>query len=113
MAVEKIELTDWTSKEYEVDRVWIDENLTVLQPFAISEFDEIGPGAIFVNTTEYDEDESRHPCYYMPQAIIEELENEETKRIVREYDPHQEFVIILVKAGERECTHQINFQKKE
>jgi len=113
MAVEKIELTDWTSKEYEVDRVWIDENLTVLQPFALSEFDETGPGAILVKTTEYDEDESRHPCYYLSQAIIEDLENEEIKRMVRVYEPLQEFVLVLVKAGEHECVYRVNFQKKE
>lgn len=112
MAKENIELTDWTSKEYEADRTWIDENLPVLRNAALSEYDEIGPGAVFIDTREYDEGKNSHPFYYLSQANIEELENEETKQVISEYSPNQELVIVLIKTGERECVYKITMQNE-
>ena len=110
MPSEKIELTDWKSKEEEVDRAWIEENLAVLQTLAESKYNENGHGAVFVNTTEFDRERSGHPCFFLTQANVQDMDNEETLGMVRDYDPHQEFVLVLIKQGKRGCAYRVSYQ---
>jgi hypothetical protein len=35
--------------------------------------------------------------YYVPQEMAEQTDDDDTKRMLREYDPHREFVVLLVK----------------
>ena len=67
---------------------------------------------IFVNTTEYDVEGSRHPCFSLTQGNVEEMDNEEIIGMLREYDPHKEFVLVLIKQGERGCAYRVNFLKE-
>ncbi|MCH7662946.1 MAG: hypothetical protein IH859_03640, partial [Chloroflexi bacterium] len=75
-------------------------------PLAQSEYDENGRGAIIVNTLESEEGKG-HPFGYLPQSNIEEFEDEEAKRMVREYDPKQELVVVLLKSKNRESTYRV------
>ena len=106
MGAEKTELTDWAAKEREADLDWIEENLHIFIPVAQSEYDENGRGAIIVNASERAEGKG-HPFGYLPQANIEEFEDEEVIRMVREYDPKQELVIVLLKPKNRESTYRV------
>ena len=86
MPSEKTELTDWKSKEEEVDRAWIEENLAVLQPFAESEYNENGHGAVFVNTTKYDEEGSGHPLFFLTQANVQDMNIIKSLRMMNQED---------------------------
>ena len=110
MAVEKIELTDWNEKARAADLAWIDENLQVLNDMATTEYNEKGRGVIFVNTTE--KEELSHQHWYLPQAVVEELEDNELKQRVREYDPIQELILVLEKTGGHYSIFQIDPQIK-
>jgi hypothetical protein len=42
-----------------------------------------------------------HPFGYFSQEQIEELGDEDTSRMVTEYEPAQEFVVVLLKREDR------------
>lgn len=102
----KEQLTNWTSKEREVDLAWIAENLHILAPIAQADHHEWGRGLVFVNTDQISE---KVECIYgyLTQSVIEEFESEETIQMVTEYDPQKEMVISLVKHQGRGSAYRI------
>lgn len=66
-----------------------------------------GRGAIVVDTVTQPPDAPGHPFGYVLQTSIEQDEDEDTKRLVREYDPYQEFVIKLLKPENRTSTYRV------
>lgn len=44
---------------------------------------------------------------YIDQAVIEQGEDEDTQRLIREYDPSWEFVVSLLKSEERMSSYRI------
>lgn len=48
-----------------------------------------------------------HPFGYIPQAVVEEHGDEDTQRIVREYDPTREMVTVLLKPYDRVSTYRV------
>jgi hypothetical protein len=48
-----------------------------------------------------------HPFGYFSQEQIEELGDEDTGRMVTEYDPEQEFVVVLLKPSDRASTYRV------
>ena len=81
-------------RERKRDMEWIGENLHVFWPVATAAFTEQGRGATVVDTTSRPT-ERGHPFGYFPQAEIEQKGDEDIKRMVREYDPQQELVVML------------------
>jgi hypothetical protein len=64
-------------------------------------------GGIIVDTTQQPLEGLGHPFGYFPQAFVEERDEEDVKRMVREYDPDREFVVVLIKPGERLSTYRV------
>ena len=62
-----------------------------------------------VGTTMFDMPNSKDGTVtvLLPQSNIEEFEDEEAKRMVREYDPKQELVVVLLKSKNRESTYRV------
>ena len=83
-----------------VDLHWIEENYYVFQSAVRNVFDEIGRGAVAVDVTMPPVD-GGHPFAYWPQSYLEEHADDETNRLVREYLPREELVVILLKTGRR------------
>jgi hypothetical protein len=80
------------AREHEQGHQWIYDHQEVFQPAAIQGFGEQGRGAIVVEKVE-----APQPNFdYVPQA---EIEDENLKWIVGDYDPEAEFVVKLVKAN--------------
>jgi hypothetical protein len=48
-----------------------------------------------------------HPFGYFSQDQIEELGDEDTNRMVTEYEPAQEFVVVLLKPQDRASTYRL------
>lgn len=97
---------DWAEKDREQDMVLIQENADVFQIASSSAFIEVGRGAVVVETTILDEDEW-HPFAYYPQEVVELDFDEDTQRMVQEYEPFEEFVIVLLKPENRTSTYRI------
>lgn len=104
---ESVLLTDWGELEQQADLGWIDQNLTTLASFAMTEHEEQGNGLIMVNTAERSA-EHGHFYSFLPQAIIEEFESDDPKALVRDYDPQTQIVVMLVKSNAYISSYLVN-----
>ena len=97
---------DWAERERAGDLAWIRENLHIFWPAAQTGYETVGRGAIVVDTTSRPTG-SGHPFGYLDQAAIEQGGDEDTQRMIREYDPSWEFVASLLKSQERMSSYRI------
>jgi len=89
---------------------WIRENLHVFRPAATTAFAEFGRGAIVVDTTSRPTGEG-HPFGYFSQEMIEEGDDEDIKRMVNEYDPEKDVVIVMLKENDKMSTYRVHLPK--
>lgn len=106
-AEKKRPIPEWARRERGEDLRWIGENLHVFWPAAQAAFAELGRGAIVVDTTSQPTGEG-NPFGYYPQEMIEAKDDEDIKRMVREYDPERDLVIVLLKAEERMSSYRVH-----
>ncbi len=93
-----------------LDQKWITENLYVFEPAAKTWFAEQGRGALLVDITVAPEGKG-NPLKYAPQMFIDQHGSEDDQRMVREYDPEREFVLVMLKPNERVSTYRVRRQK--
>jgi hypothetical protein len=111
MPPEKRKIPDWARKERDSDMEWIRENVHIFLPAATEQFAAQGRGVIVVDTTQQPTGQG-HPFGYMPQSIVEEKDDEDVKRLVREYNPENEFVVVMLKTGNRTSSYRIRPLRK-
>jgi hypothetical protein len=99
-------LPEWARRERRADLEWIRENLHVLEPVAHAGYADSGRGAIVIDTTATPI-RAGHPFGYLPQELFEQGDDEGIKRMVREYDPRQELVLVLIKSDNRTSTYRV------
>ncbi|MCZ7545093.1 MAG: hypothetical protein M5R40_16920 [Anaerolineae bacterium] len=100
------DLPDWARLERAGDFAWIRENLHVFWPAAQTAYAEAGRGALVVDTTSRPTGEG-NPFGYFPKEVLDLFEDEDIARMVGEYDPEQEFVVVLLKSTERASTYRV------
>jgi hypothetical protein len=100
------QIPEWAQRERVLDQKWIAENLYVFEPAAQTAFAEQGRGALLVDTTVSPEGKG-HPFKYASQAYIDEHGSEDDQRMVREYDPEREFVLVMLKPGDQVSTYRV------
>ena len=106
------EIPQWARQERQRDREWIRDNLHVFVPTAKTAFAEQGRGAIVVDTTLQPVTGQGNPFAYFPQDKIEATGDEDTMRLVREYNPEEEFVLVMLKPQDRTSTYRVQaFQR--
>src|SRR5579859_5299695 len=91
----------WAERERRGDMQWIGENLYVLWPAAIAAFETLGRGAVVVNTISQPLPAKGNPFAYLSHAELEKLRDKDVIRMVMQYDPKSELVIVLLKSAER------------
>jgi hypothetical protein len=99
----------WAEQQRAGDLEWIGENVHVFWPAAQEAHEELGRGALLVDTTTlavHDAGES-HPFVYVTQEDIAEKGDEDAQRMVGQYDPSWELVVILLKPQERESVYRV------
>lgn len=108
MSVHRTEIPDWAARERQADIEWIRENLHVFWPAAKLSFEEFGRGALIVNTNAVmrQDEHKGNPIFYLPAEQIRAYEWLPAIQMVREYDPHWEFVTVLLKR-QRESAYRV------
>ena len=100
-------MPEWARRERHADLDWIAENLDLYWTAAAFAFKATGRGAIVVDTTIQPAPVGGHPLGYFSQDQIGEACDEDTKRIVNEYDPAQELVLVLLKPDDHTSTYRL------
>jgi hypothetical protein len=100
-------IPEWAERERASDLAWITENVAVFWSAAQLGFDQLGRGAVVVDTTTRTVEEERHPFVYFPQQMFEQEGDQDTRRLVREYEPPSEFVTVLLKTRERVSSYRL------
>ena len=109
MTVEQNHIPDWAQRDRQRDMHWVAENLYLFWPVATEAYVKQGRGAIIVDTTSRPTGEG-HPFAYFTQTFVEERDVEDVKRMVREYDPDREFVLVMIKPYDRLSTYRVQTQ---
>jgi hypothetical protein len=107
MRLEQSPIPDWACRERLDDLAWIAENLDLFWAAATSAFEDAGRGAIVVDVTIQPVRGIGHPFGYFSREQIERGTNADTRRLVSEYDPTQELVVMLLKHGGRVSTYRL------
>ena len=107
MTPEHRDIPDWARRERQGDLGWIAENLDAFSAIASLAFKDEGRGAIVVDVTSQPVPGAGHPFAYFSQETIEKQDDEDITRMVAEYDPAQEFVVVLLKPKDRTSTYRV------
>ena len=107
MTTENKQIPDWARNEREHDLAWIDHNLHVFWPVATVASEKVGHGAIVVETTAQPISGGGHPFWYFSRVALEEYDNEDVQRLVREYEPACELVLMLLKSENRTSSYRL------
>lgn len=94
------------------DLVWVRENAPIFIDAATTAFAAQGKGAIVVDTTSQPIEGSGNPFGYFPQEMLEVIEDKDIQRMVDQYDPATEFVVVLLKSGGT-STYRVQFKAKK
>ena len=106
MTPERNNLPSWAERERWTDLAWITSQLPLLHVAAEMAFQSLGRGAIVVDTTSRAAGE-RLPCAYFTAEAIQRYEDAHINRLVTQYDPQDELVIVLLKAESRTSSYRI------
>src|SRR3954470_7883117 len=104
---EPVGLPEWAQEERQRDILWIKENMNIFWMVAFAAFNGSGRGAIVVDTTALPVEGMGHPYGYYLRTTIDEIGDANIKRLVREYRPEREFVIVLLKPEERTNSYRV------
>ena len=96
----------WARQERWSDMAWIAENMHVFWPAAQQQYQTLGRGAIVVDTT-LRPTGAGHPFTYYSQEQINQTDDADAQRMVREYDPETELVIVLLKPQDRVSVYRM------
>jgi len=108
-------LPGWARKERASDLAWIEQNLPGLWQAARAGYAAAGRGALIIDTTVVIAEGGRagNPIFYVSQAGVEEIGDKDALRMVRQYDPSWELVVVLLKSGDRESVYRIGAPPEE
>jgi hypothetical protein len=106
MGKEQQGIPDWARRERLRDMDWIAENFHVFSPAATASFQEQGRGALVVDTTQRPTGVG-HPFGYFSESFFEERDDPDVKRMIKQYDPEKEFVVLMLKQQDRMSTYRV------
>jgi hypothetical protein len=106
MSAEQNKLTDWAAKERVTDLAWIQENIHIFHQLALEEYEDYGRGLVVINTLSHIQGQG-HAFGYLPQEVVNKLDNEIAKQYVNEYNPKEEIVIALLKPMKHQSTYRV------
>ena len=96
MPVENPNIPAWAERERLVDLAWIADNLLNFGSAAEFAYQQLGRGAIVVETT-FQAPGGGHPAAYLTEEAIFRYEDADINRLIKEYMPETELVVVLLK----------------
>jgi len=99
--------SDRARLERDADLAWIGGNLDLFWAAAAAHR-EAGRGAVVVDTAVQTMPGLDHPFTYFPQELVRECGDEDTMRMVDQYDPSRELVLVLLKDQDRTSTYRLS-----
>jgi len=106
MTVERNNLPAWAERERWNDLAWIATNLPNFWSAALLAYQEVGRGAIVVETN-FRVSGGGHPSAYLTEEQIARYEDEEINRLITGYTPEEELVVILLKEQQRTSAYRL------
>ncbi len=97
---------DWFVRERAADMAWIRDNGESLRTVADAQYQQHGRGALTVDVSMPPKPEGYH-FYYFTAEYLEHFDELPAKALVEQYDPEQEFVVLLVKADNRTSAYRM------
>ena len=107
MTPENNNIPAWAQQERQGDLAWVHENRELFRAVASLAFEDVGRGAIVVDTTIQPIPGEGHPLAYFTQERVQEHGDQDTQRMVSEYDPATELVLVLLKSDNRTSTYRV------
>jgi hypothetical protein len=101
------EIPNWAQRQRYEDLAWIAENFHILYPEARAQFQTRGRGAIVVDTTSQPLPGAGHPFTYYNVEQVEQTGDQDARKMVAEYNPANEMVIMLLKRFNRLSIYRI------
>lgn len=102
---ERRPIPGWAERERSSDLQWVVENMHILWPAAQNAYASEGRSALVVDLTTLLG--TGHPFLYSPKADIAEHTDTDALRMVNQYNPQRELVIILLKSDDRSSTYRV------
>ena len=106
MTAERNTLPAWAERERWNDLAWIASNLPNFWSEALLAYQEMGRGAIVIETN-FRVREGDHPAAYLTEEQISRYDDEDIKRLVTDYTPEEELVVILIKEQQRTSAYRV------
>lgn len=107
MTPETQAIPDWARRDRQADFAWIGENFDVFRTAATDAFEGVGRGAVVVDTTSRPVPGAGNPFGYFSQEQVAEQGDDDTRRMVTQYDPTREFVLVLLKSANRTSSYRV------
>ncbi len=100
-------IPNWAQRQRQSDLAWVAENSHILFPAAVEQYIQHGRGVLVVDCTVVPLAGVGHPFAYFPQALVEQLGDVDAIRMVEEYIPTAEIVVVMLKSQGRVSTYRI------
>lgn len=100
-------IPSWAEHERLHDMTWIGENLHVFWPSALAGYEQLGRGAITVDTTIQPVPGRGHPMWYLTQTQVGEHFGPDEIRLVGQYEPQWQFVVVLLKQENKVSSYRL------
>ena len=94
------------------DLAWIGPHLPDFHLAAVVAFQELGRGAIVIDTG-FRVQGGGHPAAYFTQEQVARYEDPNFDRLITEYIPEEELVVILLKESQRTSAYRLRAQIPE
>jgi hypothetical protein len=105
-------IPDWAQRERWTDLAWINHNLPGFTSAAQIAYEVLGRGAIVIDTAGITPD-GGHPAAYFTQQEIRRYEDDAIDRLVEEYTPDEELVVVLLKEWHRSSAYRVRATRPE
>jgi len=103
----KPHIPPWAERERLGDMAWLAENMYVFWTAAQAGYEELGRGAVTVDTTARPVRGGGNPLWYVTQEQVSEYFGPDEIRMVAAYEPQWQFVAILLKDQGRVSSYRI------
>lgn len=99
-------IPDWAQRERWMDLAWIGDHLPAFLSAAQIAYEQVGRGAIVIDTAFQTQAGSHRAAYFTQQEILR-YEDADIDRLVDEYEPQEELVVVLLKESGRSSSYRL------